>query len=122
MLQQYNRFVKPAYDDFIKPTMKFADVIVPFWDRNENAIEMLVENLKIKLSKFKIGQQRLQMGISSDDLLSPATNEIKRALLSSGQPKPGLSLPSQEIQDKAEKIISLTQKLIDSNTLDADEI
>jgi hypothetical protein len=35
--------------------MKFADVIVPFWDRNENAIEMLVENLKIKFSKFKIG-------------------------------------------------------------------
>ena len=30
VLQQYNRFVKPAYDDFIKPTMKHADIIVPF--------------------------------------------------------------------------------------------
>lgn len=30
VLQQYNRFVKPAYDDFIKPTMKHADIIIPF--------------------------------------------------------------------------------------------
>ena len=30
VLAQYNRFVKPAYDDFIKPTMKHADIIIPF--------------------------------------------------------------------------------------------
>ena len=100
VLQQYNRFVKPAYDDFIKPTMKYADVIVPFWDRNENAIEMLVENLKIKLSKFKIGLQALQSDMSGDDLLSPATNEVKKALQSKNddksEMKAGLSLPSKE--------------------------
>lgn len=30
VLSQYCKQVKPAYDDFIKPTMKFSDVIVPF--------------------------------------------------------------------------------------------
>jgi len=30
VLAQYCRFVKPAYDDFIKPMMKFSDIIVPF--------------------------------------------------------------------------------------------
>jgi uridine kinase len=29
VLQQYHRFVKPAFDEFIYPTMKYADVIIP---------------------------------------------------------------------------------------------
>lgn len=53
MLVQYNRFVKPAYDDFIKPTMKHADIIVPFVNENENAVSMLVQNLQIKLRVMK---------------------------------------------------------------------
>lgn len=28
-LKQYNKFVKPAFDQFIKPTMEFADLVVP---------------------------------------------------------------------------------------------
>lgn len=42
VLAQYNRFVKPAYDDFIRPTMKHADIIVPFDTKNDNAVEMLI--------------------------------------------------------------------------------
>jgi uridine kinase len=53
VLVQYNRFVKPAYEDFIKPTMKHADIIVPFVNENENAVSMLVQNLMIKLRVMK---------------------------------------------------------------------
>lgn len=53
MLVQYNRFVKPAYEDFIKPMMKHADIIVPFVNENENAVSMLVQNLMIKLRVMK---------------------------------------------------------------------
>ena len=42
VLAQYCKFVKPAYDDFIKPTMKHADIIVPFTTENNNAVNMLV--------------------------------------------------------------------------------
>ena len=49
MLSQYCRFVKPAYDDFIKPTMKYSDIIVPFITENSNAVNMIVQNLEIKL-------------------------------------------------------------------------
>lgn len=28
ILMQYNKFVKPSYDQFIKPTLNFADMIV----------------------------------------------------------------------------------------------
>jgi uridine kinase len=41
VLEQYCRFVKPAYDDFIKPTMKYSDIIVPFSTENTNAVNML---------------------------------------------------------------------------------
>lgn len=49
VLAQYNRFVKPAYDDFIKPTMKYSDIIVPFTTQNTNAVNMLTQNLQVKL-------------------------------------------------------------------------
>lgn len=49
VLLQYCKHVKPAYDDFIKPTMKHADIIVPFTTENNNAVNMLVQNLRIKI-------------------------------------------------------------------------
>jgi hypothetical protein len=59
---QYNRFVKPAYDDFIKPTMKHADIIVPFSHSNENAVSMLVQNLQIKMQVMYKQKRDLQCG------------------------------------------------------------
>ena len=53
VIAQYNKFVKPSYDDFIKPTMKFADIIVPFTANNEKAVTILCQNLKIKLEVVK---------------------------------------------------------------------
>lgn len=29
VLQQYNRFVKPCFDQFIRPTKVYADIIIP---------------------------------------------------------------------------------------------
>lgn len=49
VLAQYCKFVKPAYDDFIKPTMKHADIIVPFTTENNNAVNTLVQTLRIKM-------------------------------------------------------------------------
>lgn len=49
VLAQYNRFVKPSYDDFIKPIMKYADIIVPHGRSNTIAIDFIVSNLKNKI-------------------------------------------------------------------------
>ena len=38
VLKSYNRFVKPAYNDFIMPTKKFSDLIVPHGAQNKIAI------------------------------------------------------------------------------------
>lgn len=54
VLKQYNRFVKMAYDEFIKPTMKHANIIVPFGTNNSIAIDFIVTNLKSQLADHKM--------------------------------------------------------------------
>lgn len=49
VLAQYNRFVKSSYDEFIKPTMKYADIIIPHGRSNTVAIDFVVSNLKTRV-------------------------------------------------------------------------
>lgn len=59
VLNQYNRFVKKSYDEYIKPTMKHANIIVPFGSDNTTAIDFIVQNLRSKLqeSHFKTNRK-----------------------------------------------------------------
>lgn len=41
--------MKTSYDEFIKPTMKYADIIIPNGKTNTIAIDFVVNNLKIKI-------------------------------------------------------------------------
>ena len=52
VLLQYNAHVKKAYDDFIKPTMKYADIIIPRGKSNEVAIFLLIDHIKVILKKM----------------------------------------------------------------------
>ncbi len=42
MLKSYKRFVKGAYDEYIKPTLKYSDIIVPRGKENHIAIDLIV--------------------------------------------------------------------------------
>jgi uridine kinase len=62
VLKSYHKFVKPAHSEFVKPTMKFADLIVPRGraiehERNMIAIDFIVNNLEHQLMErgFEIG-------------------------------------------------------------------
>jgi uridine kinase len=46
VLDQYFKFVKPSYDEYIEPTMKYADIIIPHGAYNQVAIDLIVLNLK----------------------------------------------------------------------------
>jgi uridine kinase len=41
VLSQYRRFAKPSYDDFVLPSMRFADVIVPRGGENDVALQIV---------------------------------------------------------------------------------
>ena len=49
VIKSYNRFVKAAYDEYIKPTMKHSDIIIPRGKENTVAIDFVSENLKNRL-------------------------------------------------------------------------
>jgi len=51
VLYQYEKFVKPAFDDYILPTKKYADVIIPRGADNVVGIDLIVQHIGAKLSE-----------------------------------------------------------------------
>ncbi|KAJ9683275.1 hypothetical protein PVL29_019035 [Vitis rotundifolia] len=49
VLEQYAMFVKPAFDDFVLPSKKYADVIIPRGGDNHVAIDLIVQHIHTKL-------------------------------------------------------------------------
>ena len=54
VLKSYFRFVKPAFEEFVRPTVKYADIIVPRGrpqqsKQNNIAIDFIVHNLEYRL-------------------------------------------------------------------------
>ncbi|KAJ1670950.1 Uridine kinase, partial [Coemansia sp. RSA 25] len=58
VLQQYDRFVKPAYDGFVRPTMSNADVIIPRGLDNEVAIDLMIQHIKRQLDEYNATTMR----------------------------------------------------------------
>lgn len=51
VLKQYNKFVKPAFDHYIAPTMQCADIVVPRGGQNTVAIDLIVRHVHTQLVK-----------------------------------------------------------------------
>jgi uridine kinase len=51
---QYAKFVKPAFDDFVLPTKKYADVILPRGGDNHVAIDLIVQHIRTKLGQHDL--------------------------------------------------------------------
>lgn len=43
VLKRYNRFVKSDFEKYVKPQMKYADIIVPGGKNNQIGIQMIVD-------------------------------------------------------------------------------
>ena len=52
VIKQYLELVKPAHENFIEPTKKFADIIIPEGGHNEVAIDIVVTKLKSILGEI----------------------------------------------------------------------
>ena len=51
---QYVRFVKPAFDAFVLPSKKYADVIIPKGGDNHVAIDLIVQHIHTKLGQHNL--------------------------------------------------------------------
>ncbi|KAB5516286.1 hypothetical protein DKX38_026934 [Salix brachista] len=54
VLEQYAKFVKPAFDDFVLPSKKYADVIIPRGGDNHVAIDLIVQHIHTKLGQHDL--------------------------------------------------------------------
>ena len=46
VVEQYINTVKPMHEEFVEPSKKYADVIIPEGGFNSVAVYMLIENIK----------------------------------------------------------------------------
>ena len=44
--KQYNNTVRPMYIKYVKPTKRYADLIIPYGGKNKRSIETIVTNIK----------------------------------------------------------------------------
>lgn len=51
VLNRYEKTLKPMHNQFIEPTMKYADMIVPVGGENKVAIDILTSMIKEKIGK-----------------------------------------------------------------------
>ncbi|XP_040315894.1 uridine-cytidine kinase-like 1 isoform X5 [Herpailurus yagouaroundi] len=54
VIKQYNKFVKPAFDQYIQPTMRVADIVVPWGSGNTVAIDLIVQHMHSQLEERKL--------------------------------------------------------------------
>ncbi|MEW5300765.1 MAG: hypothetical protein WDW36_003672 [Sanguina aurantia] len=55
VIKQYTQFVKPAFDQFVAPSRRHADVIIP-WAKGNNivAIDLITEHIRLKLQQHEL--------------------------------------------------------------------
>ncbi|KAG4107417.1 uridine kinase [Neocallimastix lanati (nom. inval.)] len=83
VLKQYIKFVKPSFEDYIQPSKKYADVIIPRGAENTVALELIVTHIKKELQQhdIKFRNHIVNYEIDNEELLhsklpKPITNEI----------------------------------------------
>ncbi|EHH19502.1 hypothetical protein EGK_02170 [Macaca mulatta] len=52
VIKQYNKFVKPSFDQYIQPTMRLADIVVPRGSGNTVAIDLIVQHVHSQLEEI----------------------------------------------------------------------
>ncbi|GAV84439.1 PRK domain-containing protein [Cephalotus follicularis] len=48
VLEQYAKFVKPSFEEYILPSKKYADIIIPRGGDNDVAIDLIVQHIRTK--------------------------------------------------------------------------
>ncbi|KAI4350613.1 hypothetical protein L6164_005057 [Bauhinia variegata] len=54
VLDQYTKSVKPSFEEFVLPTKKYADIIIPRGGDNDVAIDLIVQHIRMKLGQHNL--------------------------------------------------------------------
>ncbi|XP_072769781.1 uridine-cytidine kinase-like 1a isoform X3 [Nerophis lumbriciformis] len=59
VIKQYNKFVKPAFEQYIEPAMRLADIVVPRGGCNMVAIDLIVQHVHSQLEERELSVRAL---------------------------------------------------------------
>ncbi|XP_016379087.1 uridine-cytidine kinase-like 1 [Sinocyclocheilus rhinocerous] len=71
VIKQYNKFVKPAFEQYIEPTVQVADIVVPRGGENFVALDLIVQHVHSQLEKRKL---RWDISLVAKPLLLSSSN------------------------------------------------
>ncbi|XP_071019622.1 uridine-cytidine kinase-like 1 [Oncorhynchus clarkii lewisi] len=54
VIKQYNKFVKPSFEQYIEPTVQVADIVVPRGGENFVALDLIVQHVHSQLENRKL--------------------------------------------------------------------
>ncbi|NWV63412.1 UCKL1 protein, partial [Malurus elegans] len=57
VIKQYNKFVKPAFEQYIEPTVQVADIVVPRGGENFVALDLIVQHVHSQLEKVSRAEE-----------------------------------------------------------------
>ncbi|XP_050602102.1 uridine-cytidine kinase-like 1 isoform X17 [Macaca thibetana thibetana] len=69
VIKQYNKFVKPSFDQYIQPTMRLADIVVPRGSGNTVAIDLIVQHVHSQLEERELSVRGSSVGICEQSAL-----------------------------------------------------
>uniref|UniRef100_A0A665VB21 Uridine-cytidine kinase n=1 Tax=Echeneis naucrates TaxID=173247 RepID=A0A665VB21_ECHNA len=71
IIKQYNKFVKPAFEQYIEPTVQVADIVVPRGGENFVALDLIVQHVHSQLEKVQIIKIKLALTFIHQCTLCP---------------------------------------------------
>eukprot|EP00388_Colpodella_angusta_P012505 GDKJ01031719.1.p1 GENE.GDKJ01031719.1~~GDKJ01031719.1.p1 ORF type:complete len:532 (-),score=128.16 GDKJ01031719.1:260-1855(-) len=82
VLHQYEKTVKPSYDEYIAPTKRYADIIIPHWP-NEAAVDMITQHVRAKMGLSDLRRQMTNLYLMPANATSRFLHTIIRDATSS---------------------------------------
>lgn len=79
VLDQYGLFVKPAFENYILPTKRYADIILPRGGDNHVAIDLIIKHIALKLRQVDLRKIHPNLVLLGDSYQVRGLHTIFRA-------------------------------------------
>ncbi|XP_043925287.1 uridine-cytidine kinase-like 1 [Protopterus annectens] len=77
VIKQYNKFVKPAFEQYIEPTVQVADIVVPRGGENFVALDLIVQHVHSQLETREITVRATLASAHPDQSLPVTLNVLE---------------------------------------------
>uniref|UniRef100_A0A3P9AP38 Uridine-cytidine kinase n=1 Tax=Esox lucius TaxID=8010 RepID=A0A3P9AP38_ESOLU len=76
VIKQYNKFVKPSFEQYIEPTVQVADIVVPRGGENFVALDLIVQHVHSQLEKVRVSWSRSALASAHQGQPLPKTLSV----------------------------------------------